>query len=334
MKSFAITARDTQPTVTDLPQPEAGAGEVLVEVEFASVNGFDLSVAAGYLWDMVPHEFPVVLGRDLVGTVTAIGDGVTSVGVGDRVASVIPGMALGPTGGLSQYVSLPATAVAAVPDGVTAQAAATLGLAGIAALDSIDALAVQAGDVVLVSGATGGVGSIALQLALAAGATVIATGKPGAEADYVTSLGAQHVVDYTGDLTAQVKTVAPQGVDKAVHAAGDPAAVGATLRPGATVASPLMATPEQLGRDDAAVHPIMAAATGDKLARLLQLAADGGLRVNVETVVRWSEQARHTTPSPAARSARSSSPRSSPTDAGRLCPTAAAGPRPPAPQTR
>ena len=93
MKAFAITARDTQPAVQDVPQPEPAPDEVLVEVEAASVNGFDLSVAAGYVWDMIPHEFPVVLGRDLVGTVTAVEAGVDSVSVGDRVAGVIPGMA-------------------------------------------------------------------------------------------------------------------------------------------------------------------------------------------------------------------------------------------------
>lgn len=92
MKAFAITARDTQPAVQDVPQPEPAAGEVLVEVEAASVNGFDLSVAAGYVWDMIPHEFPVVPGRDRVGTVTAVGRGVDSIGVGDRVAAVIPGL--------------------------------------------------------------------------------------------------------------------------------------------------------------------------------------------------------------------------------------------------
>lgn len=286
MKSFAITARDTQPTLIDRPEPTAAAGEVLVEVEFASVNGFDLSVAAGYVWDSIPHEFPVVLGRDLVGTVTAVGDGVTAVSVGDRVAGVIPGMALGPnTGTLTQYVALPADAVAVVPADVSAEAAAATGLAGVAALDSLDALDIKAGETVLISGATGGVGSIALQLAVVAGATAIATGKHGEEAEYVTGLGAQHVVDWSGDLAAQVKAIAPNGVDKALHAAGDPAALGATLRPGAVVASPLFADTTALGRDDVTAVQIMAAATGAKLARLLELIAGGSLRVNVETTL-------------------------------------------------
>ena len=111
MKAFAITARDSQPALQDLPQPQPAAGEVLVKVEAASVNGFDLSVAAGYVWDMLPHEFPVVLGRDLVGAVTAAGDGDGNLEPGDRVAGVIPGVALGPrTGSFAEQVSLPASA--------------------------------------------------------------------------------------------------------------------------------------------------------------------------------------------------------------------------------
>src|SRR4051794_40454302 len=145
MKAFAITARDTQPTVQDLPTPEPAAGEVLVEVEAASVNGFDLSVARGYVWDMIPGiEFPVVLGRDLVGTVTAVGDGVDNVSVGARVAAVTPGMALGPkTGSFTEYVALPVPAVTAVPSDVDAQQAAVIGLAGVAAHDALEALNIQ-----------------------------------------------------------------------------------------------------------------------------------------------------------------------------------------------
>lgn len=286
MKAYALTARDTQPTPSDLPNPDPGAGEVLVEVEAASVNGFDLSVAAGYVFDMLPHEFPVVLGRDFVGTVSALGDRVENLQVGDRVAGVIPGMYLGPrTGAFADYVAVTADAVTKVPDGVGVEDAAVIGLAGIAAHDALEALDVQDGDVVLVSGATGGVGSIALQLALAAGATVIATARPGTEDEYVRSLGATHTVDYTGDVAAAVREHTADGVDKALHVAGDAAIIGQTLRAGGTVATTLGATAEQLGRDDVTLAPIMAAATADKLAVLLDHVAKGNLRVNVEASV-------------------------------------------------
>ena len=82
-----------------------------------------------------------------------------------------------------------------------------------------------------------------------------------------------------------MRALAPGGVDKALHAAGDAATVGSLLRVGGTVASTLGATPEQLGRGDVTLTGIMAAATADKLARLLELVADGTLRVNVEATV-------------------------------------------------
>jgi NADPH:quinone reductase-like Zn-dependent oxidoreductase len=286
MKAFAITARDSQPTIQDLPTPEPATGEVLVEVEAASVNGFDLSVAAGYVWDMIPHEFPVVLGRDLVGTVTAVGDGVGDFSVGDRVAGVIPGMALGPrTGALAEFVAVPASALTGVPTGVDAQQAAVVGLAGIAAHDALEALNVQPGETVLVSGATGGVGSIAVQLARQAGATVIGTARPGHEDEYVRGLGATHTVDWAGDLTAAVKGISPEGVERALHFAGDAATIAQLVRAGGTVASTLGATPDALGRDDITLAGIMAAATADKLATLLGQVAAGELRVNVETAI-------------------------------------------------
>src|SRR5438309_951191 len=286
MKAYAISGRDSQPAVQDIAQPEPVEGEVLIAVKAASVNGFDLSVAAGYVWDMIPHEFPVVLGRDLVGTVSAVGQGVDTLAVGDLVAAVIPGMGLGPrTGSLTEYVSVAATAVARVPKQVDAHAAAVIGLAGIAAHDAVTALNIQPGDTVLISGATGGVGSIALQLAAANGATVIATGRPGQGEDYARGLGPAHVVDYTSDLASAVQAITADGVDKALHAAGDPAVIGKVIRAGGTIATTLGATNEAVGRDDATVAAIMAATTADKLAQLLHRVADGKLRVNVEATV-------------------------------------------------
>jgi len=250
----------------------------------------DTRADRGYVWDMIPGiEFPVVLGRDLVGTVTAVGYGVDNVSVGDRVAAVIPGMALGPkTGSFTEYVALPVTAVTAVtavPSGVGLQQAAVIGLAGVAAHDALEALNIQAGDTVLVCGATGGVGSIAVQFAVAAGATVIGTAQPGQEEKYVRSLGAAHTVDYTGDVSAAVKAIAPQAVDKIVHAAGDPAALATILNAGGAIASTLGATAEQVGREDVTVATIMAAATAEKLAALLERVAKGELRVNIETAI-------------------------------------------------
>jgi len=124
-------------------------------------------------------------------------------------------------------------------------AAGALGLAGTAALDAVQAVAPRSGEAVLISGATGGVGAIAIQYAVAAGARVIATAQPGPEADFVRDLGADHVVDYTGDLAAQVRAVAPDGVAAAVHLAGDGAQVAGLLADGGRMASTLGYGPDQ-----------------------------------------------------------------------------------------
>jgi len=283
MKALAIASRDAAPAVAQIPTPEPAAGEVRLGVEAASVNGFDLAVAAGHVWDVMPHEFPVVLGRDFVGTVDAVGADVTQVKVGDRVAGLIAG-GLG-AGGIGQYVIAAADSLVPVAAGLSSVDAAAVGLAAIAALDTIDAAGVTGDDTVLISGATGGVGLLAVQLAAARGATVIATARPGEPAELVSSLGAKHVVDYTGDVAAAVRAVEPDGVDKVVHAAGDPAALGTTLRAGGVLASLLGATAEQVGRDDVTVSAVMAHGTPEKLADLLAQAADGRLRVHVGATV-------------------------------------------------
>ncbi|MFL6138877.1 MAG: NADP-dependent oxidoreductase [Frankiaceae bacterium] len=285
MKALAISGRGEAPEVVDVADAAAPApGEVRVAVEAASVNGFDIGVAAGRFWDVMPHEFPVVLGRDYVGTIDAIGEGVEGLQVGDRVAGVVVAPGLG-RGSLGERVTSGASAVAHVPDGMSVEDAAAVGLAAVTALDAVDALAVSEGDVVLVSGATGGVGLFAVQLAAARGARVIATARPGTGEELLRSLGAGEVVDYAGNLPAAVRAVAPDGVTKALHAAGDPAALAATLRPGGQLASLLGAGPEQVGRSDVTVSSLFAQASRDKLAGLLARVADGRLRVHVSTTV-------------------------------------------------
>jgi NADPH:quinone reductase-like Zn-dependent oxidoreductase len=280
MKALAIAAKGEAPAVIDVPDLSPAAGAIRVSVDAASVNGFDLAVVAGHVWDAMPYSFPVVLGRDFVGTVDAVGDDVDRPNIGDRVAGTILAPALGP-GAIAEYVTTSAAAVTVVPESVTTTHAAAVGLAGVAGYDAAEALQTTGSDTVLVAGATGGVGSVVVQLAAAQGASVIATARPGEEADFVRTLGATHVVDFTGDVAAAVRSVAPDGVSKALHAAGDPASLAALVRPGGRVASMLGATAEQVGRDDITVIAVMAHATSAKLADLLQKVADSRLRVRV-----------------------------------------------------
>jgi NADPH:quinone reductase-like Zn-dependent oxidoreductase len=280
MKALAIERRDAAPAVLDVADPSAADGEVLIRVEAASVNGFDLAIAAGRVWDSMPHTFPAVLGRDYAGTVAAVGDGVGGFAVGQPVAGIVTGPSLGP-GSMGELYAAAQEKVTPRPDGVTAVDATAVGLAGVTAATALDALGIGAGDTLLVSGATGGVGSFAVQIAAAAGARVIATAGAGEASDFVSSLGADDVVDFMGDLAAAVRAVAPDGVTAVLHAAGDATVLAGLLAPGGRMASLIGATNEQAGRDDVTVIPIQAAYTPERLGRLLDGVASGQLRVAV-----------------------------------------------------
>jgi NADPH:quinone reductase-like Zn-dependent oxidoreductase len=278
MKAVVTKEQGAKPEVTDVPTPQPGAGEVLVKVQASSINGFDVSVAAGYVVGMMEHRFPVVLGKDFAGTVAAVGEGVTGFAVGDKVFGVVTKAYLG-DGGFGEYVTVPeAVGIAKLPEGVDVTAAGAVGLAGTAAVDALDAASPQAGETVLISGATGGVGAIAVQYAATAGAKVIATARPGEEADFVRGLGAHEVVDYTGDLSAQVGAAAPQGVDVVVHLAGDGPVLAELLTEKGRIASTV-----GYGADQ---HPaatfIMANPTPATLQRLAADLAAGRLSVPVE----------------------------------------------------
>src|SRR5215211_5270849 len=137
------------------------------------------------------------------------------------------------------------------------------------------------GETVLVSGATGGVGIIAVQLLKARGAYVIATASTDDEIAFVRDHGADVVVDYREDVAAAVRENHPRGVDTVLHFAGDGAVLATLLGPGGRMASTLGLTPEQLGRGDVALASIMANPVTATLAKLADAAAAGIIRVPV-----------------------------------------------------
>jgi NADPH:quinone reductase-like Zn-dependent oxidoreductase len=281
MKAIAINDFGTDPTVHDLPDPTPGEGEVLVRVDASSVNGVDLAVASGMVKGMMDYELPIVLGRDYGGTVEAVGPGVTGFEAGDSVFGVFMKMTLGGFGTFSELVAAPAMFAAKIPSGLAVESAGALGLAGATALAAIDAIDLKPGEIVLISGATGGVGSFAVQLARAAGATVIATARP-EDAAYVTSLGADETVDYSADVTAAVRAQHPAGIDAIVHAAGDGAQLAALLKPGGRIASTIGLTAEKVDGTGAQVTAIMGMPTTDVLDRLARAVVKGDLTVPID----------------------------------------------------
>jgi NADPH:quinone reductase-like Zn-dependent oxidoreductase len=212
MKALALTEFDVPPAVIDVPDPTAAPGEVLVRVAAASVNPYDTFVAMGGMKEYLAYEFPAVIGMDIAGTIEALGDGVDGFAVGDRVFGTIGAKPSVHDGSFAELAAAQAAALAPTPDGVDHRDVASLGVAGTTALGAVEALGPLEGANVLIAGATGGVGSFAIQLAAARGAHVIASVRPGDEA-FVTELGASETVDYTGDVAAAIRERHPDGVD-------------------------------------------------------------------------------------------------------------------------
>lgn len=292
MRAIALTAFGAAPAPLDLPTPQPAEGEVLVRVQASSVNGFDTFVAAGYLQGMMEHRFPVVLGKDFAGAVEALGPGASRFAVGDPVFGVVMKPVLG-DGAWGEYVTVPeAIGLARRPEGLGAAAAGALGLAGTAAAQSVEAVQLSAGRTVLVSGATGGVGAFAVQLVAAQGARVIATARPGEEQDFVRALGAAEVVDYTGDVSAQVRALSPGGVDAVLHFAGDGPALADLLVSGGRFASTLGVGAEQLEGKSVTATSVMANPTQEVLDRLATGVAAGRLQVRIARTYRLDEAPR------------------------------------------
>jgi NADPH:quinone reductase-like Zn-dependent oxidoreductase len=184
----------------DLPDPVAGPGQVVVDTVAASVNGADPKVAAG---DYKQATFPVILGRDFSGVVSAVGAGVTDLKIGDEVFGVLEA---GRDGTYCEKIAVGASIVAKKPAGMSHVDAAALGLVGLTAIRSVeDTLKLKSGETILIQGGAGGVAGFAIQLAKQIGARVITTTSTGNLA-FVRDLGADEVIDYkTTDFTKVVK---------------------------------------------------------------------------------------------------------------------------------
>jgi NADPH:quinone reductase-like Zn-dependent oxidoreductase len=282
VKALALTGFDDPPAVVNAPDPTPGPGEVLVRVAAASINAYDTFVAMGAMKDYLPYEFPAVLGGDVAGVVESVGEGVEGFAPGDRVFGMVGQKPAVRDGSFGERVAANAAALAPIPEGVDDQAAGTLGVAGTTALEAVNAVEPAAGDVVVVVGATGGVGSFAVQLAAARGAHVVASVRPGDE-EFVTGLGAAETVDYTGDLAAIVRERYPDGVAAVIDLVdrdpGEFAALAALARDGGRAASSVGAAGESTRIGNVTV----ANANGNPglLGELGAMVADGRLRAPI-----------------------------------------------------
>lgn len=196
--------------IEQAPDPHPGVGEIRVRVTAASVNPIDWKLRAGALQQLIPLELPAIPGRDAAGVVDEIGDGVQGVSIGDRVFGLG-----GVTGATAELVILSAWAHA--PDTWNDEQAAGAGLASVTAMRGLNALGSLAGRTLLVEGAAGGVGSAAVEIAVAQGATVIGTASE-RNHEFLTALGAVPTT-YGPGLAQRLSGLAPRGVDTALDTA-------------------------------------------------------------------------------------------------------------------
>jgi len=179
----------------EVERPSAAPGQVLVEVAASSVNTADLMARSmGPVVNFIPTP-PAVLGMDFAGTVQAVGDGVTAYKVGDEVYGCAGGVAAHP-GTLSEYIAADERLIARKPESVSMTEAAALPLVAMTAFEALfDRLGLKAGQTLLIHGGAGGVGHIAIQLAVAAGARVFATDSGATRLSAIADLGATPI-DY------------------------------------------------------------------------------------------------------------------------------------------
>lgn len=199
----------------EIDDPQPGRGQVVIDVAAAGVNFPDVLIVQGLYQFKPPGAFSP--GGEVAGTVSAVGEGVTDVAVGDRVAAIIP------WGGFAEKVAAPAAGLVAIPEGMELETAAGFNLTYATALHALqDRAQLQPGETVLVLGAAGGVGLATIDVAKAMGARVIAAASTADKLEACRAAGADEVIDYTTeDLKKRAKALTGgQGADVVVDPVG------------------------------------------------------------------------------------------------------------------
>jgi len=287
MKALGVVGPDFLLRLFDIDEPVAARDGVVVEVMAASVNDFDRAAVGGRYIGSTGQLDPVLLGRDFVGRVAAVGDDVDYIDVGMYVAGML---APGRSGTFTEMVEVPAELLAPVPDGVDVAQAASVGLAGVTALDAVGVLgATNLGNTVI-HGPVSEVGGFALQLAKARGAVVAAITPP-AQADLARKLGADVVIPEGANATQSIQAARDffgGSVDTAIHVGGDLSVAAGVVRSGGKFTS-VTDTATRAMRSDAEYIPTIVAPSGHKLADLLFKVAAHRLHSRVGRTVSFDQ---------------------------------------------
>ena len=265
--------------VIDVPTPAPGRGEVLVEVAGASVNFADVIVRLGLnvQYGATAPRDQFGLGADVAGTVAAVGEGVTRFTLGDAVVGTQERLDVA-SGTQAEFVVLEDRALAKAPPGGDLVQLASLGLNATTADQALDALALQAGQWLLVSGAAGGVGLFAVELARLRGLRVVAHAGP-ADEELVRGAGAELFVSREEDLVPTVRRLVPGGVDGAVDAADLAAGAADAVRHGGAFVSLLNTAPQ--ARREVRMTNLAWHSDGERLAKLAAYAGAGLISLRV-----------------------------------------------------
>jgi len=188
----------------EVSKPEVQAKDILIEVKAAAINPIDKSIILGNLQGFLPIALPSTMSYDVSGIVVEKGDEVSNFEIGDLVYSRVPQEQMGT---IAEYVAVTSVAVSKKPGNITFEEAASLPLAGLTALQSLEYAGIKENDKVLIHAGSGGVGSLAIQYAKAKGAYVYTTTSTN-NVNWVKALGADRVIDYkTEDYKTIVKDV-------------------------------------------------------------------------------------------------------------------------------
>jgi len=284
MRAIAVNewgGRDKLELVDVDPPPVAPDG-VLVRVQAAGVNPVDYKIRGGYMAEKLPFHFPVIMGWDAAGVVEEVGAAVTWFKPGDPVYGFLRRHHL-QYGTYAEYATAPEGFLAHMPPELSVEQAAALPLAVLTAHQTLEALGLRGGETLFVGGGSGGVGHLAIQLAVARGARVVATASE-RNHDFLRELGAEPFDYADDDLPARVRDLlADAGVDAAFDIFGGDERTRAfeILRRGGRLASIAQPPPER--RSDHEVHYIFARPSGFDLGEhVTPLVAEGRLRPHVE----------------------------------------------------
>jgi NADPH2:quinone reductase len=282
MRAVVVTEYGGRAEEVEIPTPEAQAGQLLIKVQAAGMNPVEKAIAAGAWQSFMPATFPMILGFDVAGIIEAVGPGANGFAAGEAVMGQLLAPPVGASGTYAEYVAASAGAtLARIPDGLEAAVAASAPTAGMTGLAIVESLGSLKGKTVLIIGAAGGVGSFATQLAVGAGAHVIANARA-AHTERMQAYGVGDIVDHTtGPLAELVRQAHPDGIDVLLDVASDAdqfADIAGLVRHGGTaLTTKFVAEVDALAANDVVAVNFDVPASSELLQRVADALASGSI---------------------------------------------------------